>query len=177
MILYHTSTLFNPRCKWDLKDTTPSDTKVVIPKSGKNNPIENQPFIILLPVVGKVSQAKTGLHFGEDPNSPEHPKRILARVYVSEKGYVIREDPVTVVNAFQTLTGLAEDEKTNTSRNFEERLDGKSLGRLLLSAVTKSGLDMTKYVGQGYDKAASMSSLVNGAAGEIKRSYQLVIQF
>ncbi|XP_065573900.1 uncharacterized protein LOC136035869 [Artemia franciscana] len=36
---------------------------------------------------------------------------------------------------------------------------------------------MTKCVGQGYDKAASMSSFVNGAAGEIKRSYQLVDYF
>ena len=46
-----------------------------------------------------------------------------------------------------------------------------------MSEITKSGLDMTKCVGQGYDKAASMSSLVNGAAGEIKRSNQLVDYF
>ncbi|KAK2723698.1 hypothetical protein QYM36_002141 [Artemia franciscana] len=98
-------------------------------------------------------------------------------VYKSEKGYVIREDPVAIFDAFQTLSGLSEDEGTNTTQNFEERLDGKSLGRLLLSEFTKSGLDMTKCVGQGYDKAASMSSFVNGAAGEIKQSYQLVDYF
>ncbi|KAK2705874.1 hypothetical protein QYM36_016026 [Artemia franciscana] len=92
-------------------------------------------------------------------------------VYKSEKGYVIQEDPVAIFDAFQTLSGLSEDEETNTTQNVEERLDGKSLGRLLLSEITKSGLDMTKCVGQGYDKAASMSSLVNGAAGEIKQSY------
>ncbi|KAK2719086.1 hypothetical protein QYM36_004796 [Artemia franciscana] len=80
-------------------------------------------------------------------------------VYKSEKGYVIREDPVAIFDAFQTLSGLSEDEGTNTSQNFEERLDGKSLGRLLLSEITKFGLDMTKCIGQGYDKAASMSSL------------------
>ncbi|KAK2723692.1 hypothetical protein QYM36_002136, partial [Artemia franciscana] len=98
-------------------------------------------------------------------------------VYKSERGYVIREDPVAIFDAFQTLSGLSEDEGTNTTQNFEEKLDGKSLGRLLLSEFTKSGLDMTKCVGQGYDKAASMSSLVNGAAGEIKQSYQLVDYF
>ena len=76
----------------------------------------------------------------------------------SEKGYVIREDPVVVVNAFQTLSGLSDDEKANTIQNFEERLDGKILGRLLLSEITKSGLDMTKCIGQGYDKAASSSA-------------------
>ena len=57
-------------------------------------------------------------------------------VYKSEKGYVIREDPVAIFNAFQTLSGLSEDEGTNTTQNFEERLDGKSLGRLLLSEFT-----------------------------------------
>ena len=98
-------------------------------------------------------------------------------VYKSEKGYVIREDPVTIFDAFQTLSGVSEDEETNTTQNFEERLDGKSFGRLLLSEIIKSGLDMTKCVGQGYDKAASMSSLVNRAAGEIKRSYQLTDYF
>ena len=54
-------------------------------------------------------------------------------VYKSEKGYVVREDPVAIFDAFQTLAGLSEDEKTNTSQNFEERLDGKSLSTLLLS--------------------------------------------
>ena len=70
-------------------------------------------------------------------------------VYKSEKGYVIQEDPAAIFDAFQTLLGLSEGEKTNTSHNFEERLDGKSLGRLFLSEVTKSGLDMTKCVSQG----------------------------
>ncbi|KAK2718588.1 hypothetical protein QYM36_005803 [Artemia franciscana] len=96
-------------------------------------------------------------------------------VYKSEKSYVIREDPVAIFDAFQTLSGLSEDEETNTTQNFEERLDGKSLGRLLLSEITKSGLDMTKCVGQGYNKAASMSSLVNGAACEIKRKLKKII--
>jgi len=97
--------------------------------------------------------------------------------YKLEKGYGIREDPVAVFDAFQTLLGLAEDEKANTSWNFEQRLDGKSLGRLLLSEVTKSNLDMTKSVDQGYEKATSISSLVNGAPGEIKRSYLIADYF
>jgi len=88
-----------------------------------------------------------------------------------EKGYVIQEDPVVAVNAFQTLSGLTEDEKANTSRNFEERLDGKSVGRLLLSVIIRSSLDMTNCVSQGYDKAFCISSLVSGAAGKIKCSY------
>ena len=40
-------------------------------------------------------------------------------VYKSEKGYVIREDPAAIFDAFQTLLGLSEGEKTNTSHNFE----------------------------------------------------------
>ena len=39
-------------------------------------------------------------------------------VYRSEKGYVIQEDLAVVVDAFQTLSELAEDEKANTSRKF-----------------------------------------------------------
>jgi len=93
--------------------------------------------------------------------------------YKLEKGYGIREDPVAVFDAFQTLLGLTEDEKANTSWNFEEKLDGKSLGRLLLIEVTKSNLDMTKCVDQGYEKATSISSFVNGAPGEIKRSFSV----
>jgi len=70
-------------------------------------------------------------------------------VHKLENDYAIWEDHVIVVDSFQTLLGLAEDEKANTSRNFEERLDGKSLGRPLLSEVKNSSLDMIKRIGQG----------------------------
>ncbi|KAK2714164.1 hypothetical protein QYM36_008661, partial [Artemia franciscana] len=72
---------------------------------------------------------------------------------------------------------VAESPLTDKLGSTAKRLDGKSLGRLLLSEIIKYGLDITKYVGQGYDKAASMSSLVNGADGDIKRSYQLAYYF
>ncbi|KAK2725485.1 hypothetical protein QYM36_000094 [Artemia franciscana] len=95
-------------------------------------------------------------------------------VYKSKKGYVIQEDAVAVFDALQTSSKLSEDENADTSQYFEERLDGKSL---LLSEVNESRLDMTKCVSQSYDKASSMSSLINGAAGGVKRSYQLADYF
>jgi hypothetical protein len=95
----------------------------------------------------------------------------------TEQGYVIREDPFAVVDAFQTLSRLAGDEESDDGRSIEEKLDGKSLGKLLLSEVRKSNLDLSKCVGQGYDKAASMASLTNGAAAEVKRQCELADYF
>ncbi|KAK2715248.1 hypothetical protein QYM36_010036 [Artemia franciscana] len=43
-------------------------------------------------------------------------------IYKLEKDYVIKDDPVAVVDTFQTLSGLAEDENTNTTRNYSKRL-------------------------------------------------------
>ena len=50
-------------------------------------------------------------------------------VYKSEKVYVIREDPDAVVNAFQTLSRLAEDEKANKSRNFRGKAKWQKPGQ------------------------------------------------
>ncbi|KAK2723224.1 hypothetical protein QYM36_001785 [Artemia franciscana] len=87
------------------------------------------------------------------PDAIKHCSRVVIIT-----GYVIREDPVAIFDSFPTISGLFEDEKTNTGQSFEERLDGKSFSRLLFREVTKSSLDMTKCIGQGYDKAASSSA-------------------
>ncbi|KAK2706880.1 hypothetical protein QYM36_014799 [Artemia franciscana] len=137
------------------------------------------PKIVSVPILRNVQDAlrQTISHFSSSAKRSRLLKKHLMSDNCREKGYAIRKDPVAIFDTFQTLWGLSEDEKTNSSQNFEERQDGKSLGRLLLSEVTKSDLDMKKCVGQGFDKATSMSSLVNGVAGEIKRSYQLAYYF
>ncbi|KAK2722560.1 hypothetical protein QYM36_002934, partial [Artemia franciscana] len=50
-------------------------------------------------------------------------------VYKSEKVYVIQEDPDAEVNAFQTLSRIAEDEKANTSRNFRGKAKWQKPGQ------------------------------------------------
>ncbi|KAK2723699.1 hypothetical protein QYM36_002142 [Artemia franciscana] len=162
-----------------LVETAPGNTKYTS-RQIQNELIGTIGELIKSETIRKVNTARVWCLIADestDRQTRELMVVVCRYVYKSEKGYVIREDPVAIFNAFQTLSGLSEDEGTNTTQNFEERLDSKSLGRLLLSEFTQSGLDMTKCVGQGYDKAASMSSLVNGAAGEIKRNYQLVDYF
>ncbi|KAK2702646.1 hypothetical protein QYM36_018749 [Artemia franciscana] len=162
-----------------LVDTAPGNAKYTS-KQIQNELIGTIGKLIRSETVRKVNTARVWCLIADESTDRQTRKLMVVPcryVYKSEKGYVIREDPVAIFDTFQTLLGLSEDEETNTTQNFEERLDGKILGRLLLSEITKSGLDMTKCIGQGYDKAASISSLVNGAAGEIKRSYQLADYF
>ncbi|KAK2702956.1 hypothetical protein QYM36_018482 [Artemia franciscana] len=162
-----------------LVETAPGNAKYTS-KQIRNELIGTIGELIKSETVRKVNTARVWCLIADESTDRQTRELMVVAchyVYKSEKGYVIREDPVAIFDAFQTLSGLSEDEGTNTTQNFEERLDGKSLGRLLFSKITKSGLDMTKCVGQGYDKAANMSSFVNGTAGEIKRSYQLVNYF
>ncbi|KAK2723073.1 hypothetical protein QYM36_003313 [Artemia franciscana] len=123
--------------------TAPGNAKYTI------NQIENQ----LIVMIGKLSKSEAVRKvntarvccLNADQSTDRQTRELMVIVcrYVRkyEKVNVTREDPVAVVNVFQTLLELFKDEKANTSRNFEESLDSKSLGRLHLSQVTKIGLD------------------------------------
>ncbi|KAK2702124.1 hypothetical protein QYM36_019254 [Artemia franciscana] len=123
--------------------TAPGNAKYTI------NQIENQ----LIVMIGKLSKSEAVRKvntarvccLNADQSTDRQTRELIVIVfrYVRkyEKVNVTREDPVAKVNVFQTLLELFKDENANTSRNLEESLDNKSLGRLLLSQVTKIGLD------------------------------------
>ena len=52
----------------------------------------------------------------------------------------------------------------------EIKLNGVTLGKIILSEVGKAMLNMKRCVGQGYDGAAALSSMVSGAAATVKES-------
>lgn len=79
---------------------------------------------------------------------------------------VVREDPFSVVDVFERATNIAD----SSGKNEEIKLNGVTLGKVILSEVGKAMLDMKRCVGHDYDGAATLSSMVSGAAATVKES-------
>ncbi len=90
---------------------------------------------------------------------------LVCRYTYHEKGQiVIREDPFAIVDAFEKARAQ------NQSERNELKLDGKTLGHVILSQLRKATLDTSICVGQGYDGAATMAGVANGVAAEIMKT-------
>ena len=97
---------------------------------------------------------------------------LVCRYTYHEKGQiVIREDPFAIVDAFEKAR------TQNQSERNELKLDGKTLGHVILSQLRKATLDTSICVGQGYDGAATMAGVANGVAAEIKKTAPLADYF
>lgn len=83
----------------------------------------------------------------------------------ADGNYVVQEDPFAVVDAFERTTDVSSPVDGN-----EVKLDGVTLGKIILSEMNKATLDVKRCVGQGYDGAAALSSMVSGAAMIVKES-------
>lgn len=92
---------------------------------------------------------------------------IVARYvkYNADGNYVVQEDPFAVVDAFERTTDIL-----NPVDMDEVKLDGVTLGKIIMAEINKATLDVKRCVGQGYDGAAALSSMVSGAAMIVKES-------
>lgn len=84
----------------------------------------------------------------------------------SDGSYIVREDPFAVVDVFERATNVLNP----TDGNKEIKLNGVTLGEIILSEIDKATLDVKRCVGQGYDGATALSSMVSGAAAKVKES-------
>ena len=99
-----------------LVDTAPGNTKCTSRQIQKEI-IKTIGELIKSQAVRKVNTARVWCLIADEPTDRQTRKLMVVAchyVFKSEKGYAIREEPVAVVDAFQTLSGLAEDEKANT---------------------------------------------------------------
>jgi len=84
---------------------------------------------------------------------------ILVARYVDQVGdrFIVREDPFSMLDIFTEI-----EQMQNADNSAEVKLDGKSIGRIILAAVGKANLDTAACIGQGYDKASAMAGETAG---------------
>ncbi|XP_043219971.1 52 kDa repressor of the inhibitor of the protein kinase-like [Amphibalanus amphitrite] len=94
---------------------------------------------------------------------------VVRYVDATDDGFVIREDPIALMDVMTTLR--------QSSDATEIKLSGANLAKVLVGKVENLRLDMSKLVGQCYDGAASMSSEKVGVAACVKEKAPLADYF
>ncbi|KAK2710050.1 hypothetical protein QYM36_013650 [Artemia franciscana] len=100
-----------------LVDSAPGNEKYTS-KQIQNDLIGTIGELIKSEAVRKMNTARVWCLFADESTDRQTREVMVVACrnsYKLEKGYGIREDPVALFDAFQTLLGLAEDGKANTS--------------------------------------------------------------
>jgi hypothetical protein len=87
--------------------------------------------------------------------------------------FVIREDPIQVIDLISDIRCVLEQDETRDNDGetdvIEVRMSGENIASVLVKKMRKMPLECRKMVAQCYDGAASMSSERVGAAANIKK--------
>jgi len=100
-----------------------------------------------------------------------HEQLVLVLRYVdnTEGSFVVREDPVQVLDLIADIRQVLEesvDDESNES--FEVRMSGENIASAVMKKLSKMPLNPNTMVAQCYDGAASMSSDTVGVAACVK---------
>lgn len=89
---------------------------------------------------------------------------VVRYVYKSGDQYVVREDPVNLMDALPSIRREMDD----SSDSDEVSMSGKNIGAVLKREIHNICLDTENMVAQCYDGAAAMCSERVGVAAQIK---------